>query len=444
MTNKDLQPPNHAQLVQAFLDKERYNEYQEQLAFQKELNILRNDFYYQMIECPKCDNRSKIILPDALYSPLDILSGDAYSLRKIDKYRIVILVIDGMGKGVSASLSAMLMTAFINHKIDIMLKNSNFKFKKLIKSAMRYIQPILLEEEMISIDFTLIDQRHNTLEYAKFAMPPTLIQTQLKEIVKLKSNNPPMNRYDSDIKISKIDISSITKFLFYTDGVVENSTKNGKHTYASFIEEDFLNSFVKQEFVDRFFSKIEHQEDDVTMIFINKFNLSKNTLHSRRFSTSLKELETAGEWYESLWKSIAKENLAIVQNAQIVFTELMMNAYEHGNLAIGSQTKQHLLQTDEYFPTLLAKEINCTKKISVEIDTIKYKSTNYIITKISDEGDGFDTNILNKIFRNSHHFHGRGVYLSKQSSYGIYYNDKGNSVIFLQKISKDDIMPKSI
>jgi len=76
----------------------------------------------------------------------------------------------------------------------------------------------------------------------------------------------------------------------------------------------------------------------------------------------------------------------------------------------------------------------CSKEITVKVDKVKSVSDTYIITQISDEGKGFDTQILSEIFRNSQKFNGRGVFVSRQSSSGIYYNDKGNSVLFLHKI----------
>jgi len=78
---------------------EVYASYQAELAFEKELNILRNDFYYQMIVSKSTS------LVDFLYRPLDTLSGDAYSARRIDEYRTFYLLVDGMGKGVSASFT---------------------------------------------------------------------------------------------------------------------------------------------------------------------------------------------------------------------------------------------------------------------------------------------------------------------------------------------------
>lgn len=80
------------------------------------------------------------------------------------------------------------------------------------------------------------------------------------------------------------------------------------------------------------------------------------------------------------------------------------------------------------------KEKECDKEIEVKVDKVLHHDDLYIITKISDEGDGFDTQILSEIFRNSKKFHGRGVFVSRKNSFGIYYNAKGNSVLFINKI----------
>ena len=65
---------------------EAYTSFQSELAFKKELNILRNDFYYQLI-----DSKSTSLV-DFMYKPLDILSGDAYSARRIDQHKTFYLL----------------------------------------------------------------------------------------------------------------------------------------------------------------------------------------------------------------------------------------------------------------------------------------------------------------------------------------------------------------
>jgi 5-methylthioribose kinase len=126
--------------------------------------------------------------------------------------------------------------------------------------------------------------------------------------------------------------------------------------------------------------------------------------------------------------------MKVAYKAGVVFTELYMNAYEHGNLGIDSQTKHKYLEEDIYFEKLAELQKECFKKISVEVYRLKEMESEYIITKICDEGEGFDTQILSQIFRNSQKFNGRGVFVSRKNSMGIYYNSKGNCVLFLSKI----------
>ena len=408
--------------------KEKYNLYQEDLAFSKELNILRNDFYYQMIE-GQCNT-----LIDFFYKPLDILSGDSYSARKINEDIVFYFIVDGMGKGLSASLSSMLMTAYINHMVDKM--HAHFDIKDLIDLSLEYMKPILLDDEALSIDFIIINYKSVKMEYAKFAMPPSLLQSIDNTITKIKSNNPPLSKYTTTFTISNIDISKIIKFLFYSDGVVENSVRYDNKLYMDFIEEDFSSSFTKDEFREKLLWKIDDQEDDMTFIFINQLTINSRISHIKElFPSTLEALEEANDWYSNIWSTFTS-NYKLSYNAGVVFTELFMNAYEHGNLGLDSVTKHKLLSEDSYFTTLEEKQKDCKKKITVSIDTITHNSSKYITTTIKDEGEGFDTLILSKIFRDKKNFNGRGVYVSRQSSLGIYYNSTGNTVLFLHKLEE--------
>jgi hypothetical protein len=80
------------------------------------------------------------------------------------------------------------------------------------------------------------------------------------------------------------------------------------------------------------------------------------------------------------------------------------------------------------------KEQKCDKKIFVNVYKIVHFDSEYILTTIEDEGEGFDTQLLTTIFRKSKNFNGRGVFLSRKNSMGIYYNEKGNKVLFLNKL----------
>jgi len=406
---------------------EEYNHYQEDLAFAKELNILRNDFYY------KIANSEKNELVDFLYKPLDVMSGDAYTAREIDTNRVFYLIVDGMGKGLSASLTAMIMTSFINHLIDKMKLHDSFSLDILIQESIEYMRPILLDEEAVAVDYILIDSFYCTMQYANFAMPTMLLQNKNKEIIRIKSNNPPISKYGFSYKISTYKTTpDLLKFLFYSDGVVENKV-NGDMTYADFIEDDFASSYTREDLKNKLFERIETIEDDITLIFIHRLDLSRTEIQTESFGTSLDNIDIATGWYNDLLEHTTS-NVKAIYNAGLVFTELYMNAYEHGNLEISSSEKNTLLHDDTYFDTLLEKEEGCSKKITVQVNKVEYGPDTYIITQITDEGNGFDTQLLSQIFRNSRTFNGRGVFISRKNSFGIYYNGKGNSVLYLNKV----------
>jgi hypothetical protein len=379
--------------------------------------------------------KDEISLVDFLYKPLDVMSGDAYSARIIDKNITFYLMVDGMGKGLSASLSAMLITAFTNHIIDKMIFLDAFDFSILIHETMEYIKPILLEEEALAIDYILINKDEDMVYYSKFAMPVLLMENKDGDIIKIKSNNPPLSKWQPTFNVGSHDIRDIRKFLIYTDGIPENDTIYKDKPYADFIENDFKNSFTKSDFRNHFFEKVNGQEDDLTLIFIHTPNYEHTKSVTETFVSTLDDVDRANEWYNTIWNEFTEEDEPI-NSSSVVFTELFMNAYEHGNLGIDTETKHLLLENDTYFETLLEREAECSKKIVVKIDRIEHSSGCYVITQITDEGAGFDTNILNETFKNLQTFNGRGVFVSRKNSLGIYYNAKGNVVLYLNKMSE--------
>lgn len=407
--------------------KTEYSSSQEEQAFTKQLNILRNDFYYQII------NTKYPAMLNFMYKPLDTLSGDSYSARRIDNHISFYILVDGMGKGISASLSSMLFTSFVNHIIDT---SDKFDFNDTIKNAIEYIQVILLEEEILSVDFLLLDCKSKQLSFAKFSMPASLVHTETDEVLKIKSNNPPLSKFTKEFKIDKFCTKNCIKFLFYSDGLTENNTYNENETYADFLQNDFLNSFTKNELRNKFLAKISKQEDDVTFIFINNLP-SKDTQYtmSKSFNSTMKSADIASVWYDDVWNNFSDNNDEH-NRASIVFTEFFMNALEHGNLGINKADKHKLLQEGTYYDFIDDIEKTCTKKIHIKVDKIKHSNNFYIITTITDSGKGFDTCDLRGTFTNISKLklNGRGIYMAREYSLGIYFNQKGNSVIFIHKV----------
>ncbi|WP_457744390.1 response regulator [Sulfurimonas sp.] len=251
-------------LIREQTEKILYNHYQENLTFEKEKIITKND----LAQTKKLFGFTH----DVYYKPKDILSGDSYIVKKIDTDNYFIFLVDGMGKGISASVTAMLCSAFVNYYINNIIKhNDTFSLKNLLKELLHFIGENLIEDEVISANFLHFNQPTSTITYATFSMPPILYQKDdLNAVHKLKSNNPPFASYTQNFNIDIFDISTLSKMLIYSDGLNENQLKNSQELYGSRLQDDFKTITNVEELQKVHNEHIDIQEDDITYVLINK------------------------------------------------------------------------------------------------------------------------------------------------------------------------------
>ncbi|WP_459978458.1 ATP-binding protein [Nautilia lithotrophica] len=140
-------------------------------------------------------------------------------------------------------------------------------------------------------------------------------------------------------------------------------------------------------------------------------------LEKKIIKTKKSDIKTTINWYE---KILNKYNVDL--KALLIFNELLMNAYEHGNL--GLKNKDKMILENKYENFLNEKEQYCKKLIKIFF----YRVGNYFITKICDEGNGFDIYSIN-----IKKYSGRGIFISRKLSDGLFYNKKGNKVCFFIK-----------
>lgn len=244
-------------------EKLLYSSYQEKLTYQKETTIIKNDL-----------QESKKFLDfrcEVLYKPRDILSGDSYIIRKISDSEYFMFLVDGMGKGISASVTAMLCSAYVNYQINHTIKNRHFSLKRVVENLLEFLAPNLLDEEVVSCTFVCFDGGSKSMEYATFSMPAMLLMREGNEgIEKIRSNNPPLAGYTASIQTSSVDISDLAKLLIYSDGLNENSIKHSDKTYTHALLSDFKEAESLETLEKRREEKVLVQEDDITYFFIKK------------------------------------------------------------------------------------------------------------------------------------------------------------------------------
>jgi CheY-like chemotaxis protein/anti-sigma regulatory factor (Ser/Thr protein kinase) len=410
--------------------KEKKQVIEEGIAFKKEINIIKNDFYYKFIEYKNSANKIEEYYFDIYYKPLEVLSGDIYSIRKISNQKILFFAIDTLGKGLLASVTSIISSSLLNHKIDEFLKEKDsFDIKKLIEKYIEFIKNEILEDESISILFALYDLKEQILDFASFGMPAVLLQKNNDEIEKIKSNNLPIMKYTDSYETESYFVGDIKKFLFYSDGLVESRVKEDG-LYMEYIKEDFNNSACLNGFISKVQSRVESFDDDVTIFYISKNSDTteepKEFLINSRLSEIDKVIEDVQNYFERFTCSQEYK-----QQFVSALYELIVNAYEHGNFAVSYDMKQRLLESGEYEDYLIAKEKELAdkKKIRIKLFSSKKDTKRCITAQICDEGDGFDTIIFKNRYISEEIFHGRGLAIAKKMVDSLYYNEKGNKVL---------------
>ncbi|UCM99173.1 response regulator [Sulfurimonas sp. SWIR-19] len=253
-------------LMQLQQQKLCYSNYQETLTYQKETTIIKNDLQ---------ENKKFLHFTcEVFYQPKDILSGDSYIIRKISDDEYFMFLVDGMGKGISAAVTAMLCSASANNITNQMIKNKNFSLTQVIKQLLEFISPNLLEEEVVCATFLYFSSEER-LEYAMFSMPAILcIKDDSNDVIKIKSNNPPLASYTKSVNTTILDTNKISRMLVFSDGLNENSIRNSSEFYGKYLGKDFKEAKDINELEAKRKKQVFEQEDDITYMFIQREELS--------------------------------------------------------------------------------------------------------------------------------------------------------------------------
>ncbi|MBF0275037.1 MAG: response regulator [Nitrospinae bacterium] len=171
---------------------------------------------------------------------------------------------------------------------------------------------------------------------------------------------------------------------------------------------------------------------------IERFNLANMTetvdqntsgnLSTITIPTCFEDMHMAVDWIEKKVERFHAKQVAGHFASSI--SELLTNAYEHGNLGITECEKKELMRQGTFHDEVLKRERNCKAKIKIDVLAFKHKVT----VKIYDEGEGFDyrkyVDLKKKEIEEKLALpNGRGIYLANYYFDSITYKDKGATVI---------------
>jgi DNA-binding response OmpR family regulator/serine phosphatase RsbU (regulator of sigma subunit)/anti-sigma regulatory factor (Ser/Thr protein kinase) len=407
--------------------QERYHNTQQQDAFRKQKKIIKDEVSHLF---------KNGWLFDSYYKPLDILSGDTLGAIKLTEDRYLFYIVDAMGKGLSASVTSIQSTSFINNSIERAIEHSDFSLDAIVRSFCHFIQKQLLEDELLCVAFMDFDIKSESMRIANYGMPPILIEKN-NEIESIKPNNPPIMSFLATDAIDEVSLSHISKIAMYSDGLNESPTKEGK-PYSKHIEADFKNSVLMRQFLRAFEGKVSKLDDDITLIFISTIS-SKEDIYSKKIEidSKLSDVIWLNKEIEQMLDRI-EINERDLSEALLVFSELLMNAFEHGALNLSPAEKQRLIEDDSY-EEFLAKidSSRVIKKIEVELTVSKTKIGRLMLEiGIKDPGSGFEfSEALKTIYvEENDKYSGRGVWMANDIMDGIFFSETGNKTTFFKTI----------
>ncbi|MCX8027539.1 MAG: response regulator [Thermodesulfovibrionales bacterium] len=401
--------------------KEQFNTLQKKMALKKQHILTRNDLYYKKIT----SKSGQTWFINTKYMPYDILSGDFYSIRLVDDGVVLIIFIDAMGKGLSAFVSSAIVTAFLNNEIDRLKDKKQFDITQLINNLEYFMIKQLSEDEAVCISLLLLDLNNEDAQILNCGMPPAFVISSDKQVMKIHQDYMPIVKMDNICIKNRFSSKDASKIVLMSDGLYEPSKEDTITQYL-------LNSSFISILADKVKTGLHKVEDDMTIIFIKRFN--PTPLWEKSFEIMAKIDEVHKLLSELEMVLIEMElNMQFVVETLSAVNEMLMNAYEHGSLGIGRIEKNRLLKLGNYEGYIREREKEISKMIYLDVKRYNEDDVDYFTFTVRDEGEGFDTMIIKETITDLDTLNYRGIKITKGLVDEFYYNNIGNEVILIKR-----------
>ena len=435
---EDLLNKSREQELELLKYKDMYNTMQHDATLKKELHIMRNDMFKKYLFHEENPVSEKGWQLEVFYKSLDIVSGDTYTCRVLDNGNLLIFIADAMGKGVSASITSMVSVSIVNFVIKEQYKYIDLTgeedINRIVQSCVSFMRANLLEDEILCGIFAYFDFKEDKLRYASFSMPRILYQTVNGKVEKLPSNNLPIMPYESNIKIDSVELSNIVKVGLFTDGIVESYAKD-KVLYSSYLNDDFASSPLLKNLMEKVNERLETYGDDSTVFFIRRPYTNIIVEKTYTIPTRYEKIDEASELIR---QEMINCNIDVEKYDSFftAFSECMMNAYEHGNLAITFDIKHELIKNEIYEEELLKKEKICDKLIAIRYVLCDDINSRYLIVSVRDEGAGYPVSVFRNAIGDTTKFNGRGIKIIDYYTDIFFFSEDRREIFIGIKVDK--------
>ena len=356
----------------------------------------------------------------------------------LDNGNLLIFIADAMGKGVSAAITSMVSVSIVNFVIKEQYKYIDLTgeedINRIVQSCVSFMRANLLEDEILCGIFAYFDFKEDKLRYASFSMPRILYQTVNGKVEKLPSNNLPIMPYESNIKIDSVELSNIVKVGLFTDGIVESYAKD-KVLYSSYLNDDFASSPLLKNLMEKVNERLETYGDDSTVFFIRRPYTNIIVEKTYTIPTRYEKIDEASELIR---QEMINCNIDVEKYDSFftAFSECMMNAYEHGNLAITFDIKHELIKNEIYEEELLKKEKICDKLIAIRYVLCDDINSRYLIVSVRDEGVGYPVSVFRNAIGDTTKFNGRGIKIIDYYTDIFFFSEDRREIFIGIKVDK--------
>jgi len=377
------------QEVELLRYRDAYNSMQQESARRKERHVVRHDLRNQALK-----GRGVRWAINVAYAPHDIMCGDGYSVRRLFDGRQLIFVVDAMGSGMSASLTAMLTTSFFNYQVENLHLWETFTLRIFLRRFQEYLSSILLEDEVLSCGFFLVDLVREEIKTALFALPPLLLRSVDGSVCKVRGENPPLGTYPTEIKVGTLSLTGVADLMIMTDGVSDALLTQGG-SYREVLENDFRAAPTLKALQRSFQAKtVPGSLDDLTWLHLRRLDFPHSWSWKGTPDLTLAGLgATIREFLAALALEVSLD-CEELDGVEIILTEALTNALEHGCLQIDQEKKAMLVLSGEYDDALAEMALEPGAEITLSATLQRDAERPLLIMEVQDSGPGLAENAL--------------------------------------------------
>lgn len=228
------------------------------------------------IDTEHLDNEQSVfhhIRHSYIYVPTIDIGGDFLNIVRIDEYRLAIVIADFMGHGITAALG----TGVLKSAMSIFMGTYGLDPVKLMEELNRHFLEVI-PRLYATCYYALIDVQAGKMKVAKAGHPHPLFWSSGKqEFVTLNSMGTGLGLVkDPHFTLGEIPISPGDKILFYTDGIIEQHSRDNEMYSPERLQSLFekLVTGGEKRIVKRIhedlqaFANDEQFEDDVTLLLL--------------------------------------------------------------------------------------------------------------------------------------------------------------------------------